>query len=195
MIWTSAYGRTEHVWPQLQQQYMQLKNNWQKRWRGMNVTYIQITYFCCLTYSTIRQNINSTVEGQSDLTERNATQLCLLPASCWFLASPTVLCYIPEDNTLHRLGSCLCLASILLALPFDSEDGGSMLKTSLCISIGLHSVTHQKTVLLIGSVCLLLLAVFFYLLFDPDNGGSMSVQNRLQITQCYITEDSTLHTP
>jgi hypothetical protein len=47
----------------------------------MGVSYTWAVDFCRLNYLEIRQKSNSTVAEQPELTEGNATELCLLPAS------------------------------------------------------------------------------------------------------------------
>jgi hypothetical protein len=93
--------------------------------RDMDVSYICSTYFCCLTYSTVWQERNSVVMGQSDLTERYATELFLLPASHFTYSSTlkmeairspevsvdfyqTTWHYIPEEST-HKNLFCMFL--------------------------------------------------------------------------------------
>jgi hypothetical protein len=153
----------------------------------------------------------------------------------------TIQCYIPEDNTLHRLCFLPTSCKYLAWLAHRLWRWGSMFETLVCtrryipgdsipcrlclprasscsftyssstkmeavLSSEVSVAIYQTTCCYIwdnGTLCRLfatwiLLVVYLAYSSNPEDGSSTFVRNiggLCQTTRCYITEDSTLHTP
>jgi hypothetical protein len=130
---------------------------------GHECRYIFITHFYHLIYSVIWQKINSLVTEQSDLTARNTTELCLLPASCWFLTWP-------------------------ILWPWRWRQYFLLLKRLWPSATLLHGIMYEKIQLFTGFVCHLNLAGLFLIsLFDPEDGGSTFHRNISGLLLGYMT--------